>query len=295
MRRIVIVALTLVVSASFFTASAAGKDKKKKKAKTEQTTTLEPVRMMTGGDTLSYVNGMAMSSQLDRFIKQQYGVELDKSRDAFLRGFDQAVADTSSEALRAYAAGIMIAVMSRENTFDRLNTQYGGNLRSDLVLRGLRDAVTNDTTQFTMAQAHDIQAEAANRRTQEIRKASEDFIAANGSKPGVVTLPSGLQYKVLKEGTGAVPQGSDEVEVRYEGRLVDGTVFDSTERHGKESDTFRADRLIKGWTEALTMMPVGSKWELYIPYQLGYGTRPSGTIPAYSTLIFTLELLDIKK
>ncbi|MCR4852806.1 MAG: FKBP-type peptidyl-prolyl cis-trans isomerase [Prevotella sp.] len=295
MRRLIIVALTLVVSASFFTASAAGKDKKKKKAKTEQAAELQPVQLVTTSDTLSYINGMAMSTQLDRYLKQQYGLTFDECKDVFLKGFDDAVGDTSNTAMKAYAAGIMIAVMTRENTFDRLKGQYGPGLRSDYLLRGLRDALTSDSTHFNMAQAREIQTAAATRRTQEIRKASEDFIARNGSNPNVVTTESGLQYKVIKQGTGAIPQSSDMVEVRYEGRLVDGTVFDSTANHGKESDTFRVDRLIKGWTEALTMMPVGSKWEIYIPYQLGYGVRPSGKIPGYSALIFTLELLDIKK
>lgn len=120
------------------------------------------------------------------------------------------------------------------------------------------------------------------------------WLEANAKKPGVKVLPSGLQYKVLKEGKGAKPQASDEVEVVYEGRLTDGTVFDATANHqGAKSDKFRADQVIKGWTEALTMMPVGSKWEIYVPQDLAYGSRPSGKIPPYATLVFTIELLGI--
>ena len=126
--------------------------------------------------------------------------------------------------------------------------------------------------------------------------AGEKYLAATAKKPGVKVLPSGLQYKVIKEGQGEIPQASDEVEVIYEGRLIDGTVFDATSKHGgAATDKFRAGSLIKGWTEALTMMPVGSKWQLYIPYELAYGERQAGQIPPYSTLVFDLELVSIVK
>ena len=127
------------------------------------------------------------------------------------------------------------------------------------------------------------------------RKAGEDFLAENAKKEGVVTLPSGLQYKVLTKGTGEKPQATDRVQVHYEGRLVDGTVFDASKKHGDKPLTFAANQVIKGWTEALCLMPVGSKWELYIPYQLAYGERDMGTIKPYSALIFTVELLGIEK
>lgn len=128
-----------------------------------------------------------------------------------------------------------------------------------------------------------------------LKKEGVDFLAANAKKEGVKTTASGLQYKVLTQGTGAIPAASDEVKVNYEGRLVDGKVFDSSYKRG-EPATFKANQVIKGWTEALTMMPVGSKWELYIPYDLAYGERGAGQdIKPYSALIFTVELLDIVK
>jgi FKBP-type peptidyl-prolyl cis-trans isomerase FklB len=111
----------------------------------------------------------------------------------------------------------------------------------------------------------------------------------------VVTLHSGLQYKVLVKGEGEVPKKTDKVQVHYEGRLVDGTVFDASNKHGDKPMEFRPDQVIKGWTEALTMMPVGSKWQLYIPYNLAYGNRDSGTIKPYSALIFDVELVGIVK
>ena len=157
-----------------------------------------------------------------------------------------------------------------------------------LFQEGFMAALASDTTFFTPKAAEDFQKEA-------LAGAGEKFLAENAKKPGVKVLPSGLQYKVITEGTGEVPQKSDEVEVIYEGRLIDGTVFDSTKKHGVKSDKFKAGNLIKGWTEALTTMPVGSKWQLYIPQELAYGARQAGQIPPYSTLVFDLELVSIVK
>ncbi len=111
----------------------------------------------------------------------------------------------------------------------------------------------------------------------------------------MIKLPSGLQYIILKQGDGEVPQKEDKVKVHYEGRLIDGTVFDASSKHGTEPATFQPTQVIKGWTEALTMMPVGSKWRLFIPQDLAYGARAAGQIPPYSTLIFDVELVGIEK
>ena len=120
------------------------------------------------------------------------------------------------------------------------------------------------------------------------------YLEANKEAEGVVTLPSGLQYRILKKGTGAVPTDTSQVEVNYEGRLIDGTVFDSSYQRGKPA-TFACNQVIKGWTEALQLMPVGSTWELFIPYNLAYGERGNQGIPPFSTLIFKVELLNIVK
>jgi FKBP-type peptidyl-prolyl cis-trans isomerase FklB len=136
----------------------------------------------------------------------------------------------------------------------------------------------------------------ANRKakTEKLIKAGRDFLAENGKKAGIITTPSGLQYEVLKKGEGEVPQKTDKVKCHYEGRLIDGTVFDSSIKRG-EPAVFGLNQVIKGWTEALSLMPVGSKWRLYIPQELGYGERQAGQIPPYSTLIFDVELLSIEK
>ena len=142
------------------------------------------------------------------------------------------------------------------------------------------------------------QLDAAMKVADENKKSGAAFLAANKDKPGVITTKSGLQYKILKEGTGALPKSTDEVTVNYEGRLIDaaGTVFDASAKHGGPSK-LHVDEVIKGWTEALQLMKVGSKWQLYIPSDLAYGPnpRPGGPIGPNAVLVFDVELLDITK
>ena len=124
-------------------------------------------------------------------------------------------------------------------------------------------------------------------------KAGEQFLEDNKQKPGVTTLPSGLQYEVITEGTGPKPKGTSKVTCHYHGTLIDGTVFDSSVKRGQPA-TFPLNMVIKGWTEALQLMPVGSKWRLFLPPHLAYGNRQTGAhIGPNSTLIFEVELLGI--
>lgn len=127
------------------------------------------------------------------------------------------------------------------------------------------------------------------------RKAGEEFLKENAKREGVKTLDSGLQYEVITEGKGAIPTANDKVKVHYHGTLIDGTVFDSSVKRG-EPAVFGVTQVIQGWVEALQLMPVGSKWKLFIPYNLAYGERGAGSmIEPYSALIFEVELLDIVK
>jgi FKBP-type peptidyl-prolyl cis-trans isomerase FklB len=140
-----------------------------------------------------------------------------------------------------------------------------------------------------------VKAKAMEKKYADNKAAGEKFLAENKTKEGVVTTPSGLQYKIITKGTGEIPADSSKVKVNYKGTLIDGTEFDSSYKR-KEPATFRANQVIKGWTEALTMMPVGSKWELYIPQELAYGARETGgPIKPFSTLIFEVELVGIEK
>ncbi len=124
-------------------------------------------------------------------------------------------------------------------------------------------------------------------------KAGLEFLEINKKRPGVVTLPSGLQYEIIKEGNGPIPKATDQVKCHYHGTLIDGTVFDSSVQRGTPA-TFGVNQVIQGWVEALQLMPVGSKWKLFIPSELAYGERGAGqSIEPNSTLIFEVEVLDI--
>ena len=283
MKKILMTALVLVASASLFTASAASKKKVKKAA------TL--VELKSSADSLSYVAGMNATRGLIPYIQQSFQVDT-AYMENFLRGYKDALAMGINPQTTAYSAGMEIAKLVEKRVYPGTKEELkssNDSISHALFQEGFMAALANDTTFFTSKKAEDFQKEA-------LAGAGEKFLAENAKKPGVKVLPSGLQYKVITEGHGEVPKASDEVEVIYEGRLIDGTVFDATSKHGgSKTDKFRANGLIKGWTEALTLMPVGSKWQLYIPYELAYGERQAGQIPPYSTLVFDLELVSIVK
>ncbi len=175
----------------------------------------------------------------------------------------------------------------------------------NVLLRGLKDALAGGKTQLTEEQAKAALTEVQNeiRQKQQAqmqaegemnKKEGEAFLAANKGKEGVVTLPSGLQYKILTPGTGPKPTTADTVVCNYRGTLINGTEFDSSYKRGQPA-TFPVSGVIKGWTEALPLMPVGSKWQLFIPADLAYGDRaPGPEIGPNSTLIFEVELLSIQ-
>jgi len=176
---------------------------------------------------------------------------------------------------------------------------------ADLIARGIKDISTGGKPLLTEQQAQSVMGtfqqqlvakrDSMNRVIGEKnKKDGEAFLAENKKKDSVVTLPSGVQYKVLKMGTGKKPKADQTVSVNYRGTLVDGTEFDSSYKRG-EPITFQVGGVIKGWTEVLQLMPVGSKWQLFIPSGLAYGERGAGqTIPPNSTLVFEIELLSIK-
>ena len=210
----------------------------------------------------------------------------------FIRGYEEAIDKANTPQGTAYIVGMQIAQMVSQRILPGTREELKStkdSIDAAMFSRGFVAAIANDTTIFSEKKAGEYKKEA-------LAGAGEKFLAENAKKPGVKVLPSGLQYKVIKAGQGEVPKATDEVEVIYEGRLIDGTVFDATSKHGgAKTDKFRAGNLIKGWTEALTTMPVGSKWQLYIPYELAYGERQAGQIPPYSTLVFDLELVSIVK
>ena len=302
MKKAIALALTaLVVGASFSTLEAKKKDKKKAAAVAE---TLAPVVLANGSDTLSYVAGSALTNGLMPYLLQQ-GVDTAYLAD-FVTGLRQAVAQQKIAASdpheKARIMGAQIANQLVQGMLPNVRrdfTDTPDTLIEETFFRGFTDAVMADTTVMTLQKASSLfkEKQKTNKeaKAEKLTRAGREFLEANAKKEGVITTASGLQYKVITEGTGEVPQRTDKVKVHYEGRLIDGTVFDASSKHGTEPATFRADQVIKGWTEALTMMPVGSKWQLYIPQHLAYGERQSGQIPPYSTLIFDVELVGIDK
>jgi FKBP-type peptidyl-prolyl cis-trans isomerase FklB len=179
--------------------------------------------------------------------------------------------------------------------------QQGLDLKSDLVAAGFKDALSGAKQLLSEQQIRDVmmtfqremvakQAEAGEKN----KKEGDAFLAENKKKPGIKTLPSGVQYQVLKEANGPKPKATDTVKANYKGTLINGTEFDSSDKHG-EPATFNLSGVIPGWTEALQLMPVGSKWRLFIPGELAYGERGAGSvIGPNATLIFDVELLGVE-
>jgi FKBP-type peptidyl-prolyl cis-trans isomerase FklB len=216
-----------------------------------------------------------------------------------------------------FVAGAALAVEKAElkdqndKTSYSIGYQIGGdfkhqgvNINPDAVVKGIQDALSGDKPLMTMEEMNGILVDVKKKiivaQQAELKKIAqknltegEAFSETNGKKEGVKTLPSGLQYKVIKEGSGASPKATDMVSVHYRGTLIDGKEFDNSYVRNKPA-TFQVERVIPGWTEALKLMNAGSKWEIFIPPKLAYGDAgAAGVIPPNSTLIFEIELLSI--
>lgn len=166
------------------------------------------------------------------------------------------------------------------------------------LAKGIEDVLEGNKPQISYQEAQQVLGkffqELEEKVAGEAKKAGEEFLAANAKREGVKVTASGLQYEVLEATLGQKPKATDTVKVHYEGTLIDGTVFDSSYRRG-EPISFGLNQVIKGWTEGLQLMSIGSKYKLYIPYELGYGAQGAGqSIPPYAALIFTVELLGIE-
>ena len=256
-------------------------------------------------DSLSYMMGVTNTQGLSDFAAQRLGVDSANYAD-FVRGIQDGI-HKSSKQEKAYIAGIQIGQQVGGDMFEQISLQVFGNdstqtLSKDNFLAGFIAAVKNgavvsveDARTYVETHTEAIKAKALEAKYGENQAAGIKFLEENKTKEGVITTESGLQYKVIKAGKGEIPTKESSVKVNYKGTLIDGTEFDSSYKRNAPA-TFRADQVIKGWTEALTMMPVGSKWELYIPQELAYGSRETGgLIKPFSTLIFEVELLEIEK
>ena len=282
MKRIILIALTVMVSASFYTASA------------------QKVTLTTPSDSLSYAAGASMTDGLMTFLKQQYDMD-EAYLDDFLSSFEEAMKSGVDGKKKAYSAGIQIAGMVKERMLPSISNDLQGSdytIQEELFTKGFMASLKKDSTVFGQDPKpyfNTRMGAVVNAKKEAVRKAGEQFLSENSKKAGVQVTPSGLQYKVLVQGNGPVPNVDEKVQVNYEGRLVDGTVFDASAKHGEKPIEFRPNQVIKGWQEGLTMMPVGSKWQLFIPYELGYGDRDTGQIKPYSALIFDVELVSIDR
>ena len=298
MKKTLLLALALVVSASFSPVEAI---KKKNK---EVVFPAQPVVLNNSSDSLSYAAGVALTNGLVSYLLQQ---KMDTTMMSdFVRGLREGIRSVNDPKQKAYMVGLDIARQVNERMLPGITEEFKDSpdsIISDLLCRGFIDAIEGDSTVFTYDAADKFFTEKRaldkiakeNKLYGPNREAGEQFLKENAKKDSVIVLPSGLQYKVLVKGNGEVPLEDQKVQVNYEGRLIDGTVFDASARHGDKPSEFKPNQVIKGWTEALTMMPVGSKWQLFIPYYLAYGNRSAGEIKPYSTLIFDVELVGIVK
>ncbi|MBQ2269419.1 MAG: FKBP-type peptidyl-prolyl cis-trans isomerase [Bacteroidaceae bacterium] len=189
----------------------------------------------------------------------------------------------------SYALGLVIG--------HNLNGMGVQNINNADFAQAVADVLAGNSTALTDAEAQKIVTDFLQKQEEEkgkeAREAGEAFLADNATKEGVVVLPSGLQYLVLEEGNGKKPAATDQVKCHYEGRLIDGTVFDSSYRRG-EPATFPLNGVIAGWTEGLQLMGEGAKHRLFIPYNMAYGTRGAGaSIPPYAALVFDVELIEV--
>lgn len=297
MKKIILLSLILLAGSTLNTASA-GKKKDKKKA---QQTETKAIRLVTASDSMSYLAGKAATMGLIPYLQQQLKVDTAYMADV-IAGYKDAATKSGDARFTAYMAGVEIGKMAQQRIIPQVSNELKGtkdSIQTALFNEGFLASLNGDNSLFADSTAQKMFDERRSADKKQLEEAYKEqntaWLKDNATKPGVQVLPSGLQYKVIQQGNGVKPEKSQTVNVVYEGRLIDGTVFDATKNHrGAKSDAFRCDQVIKGWTEALTLMPVGSKWEIYIPQELAYGSRQAGQIKPYSTLIFTVELLSIE-
>jgi len=294
--------LALAVLASA-TLSVSAKDKKEKKNKNVEAVveapavTLPEAQLVSEVDSASYAIGISQSKGLMEFLIGRMQLDTMYIAD-FKQAFIEALDRGTDPKFVAQRAGINIAQQVQEGIMPQAQgvlTNLDMELNNNAFLNGFLAGAFEDASVMTREQASKIvdeKQEAA--KTAYIEK-NKQWLVDNAQKSGVITLESGLQYKVLTEGTGKVAGKDENVTVKYEGKTIDGNIFDSSYKRTPDTTTFKPTQVIKGWTEALCMMPEGSVWELYIPSELAYGERGAGNgeIKPNSTLIFKVEIVKV--
>ena len=257
-------------------------------------------------DSMSYAMGYSQTQGLKEFMVGRMNVDT-TYMDQFIKGVNDGAGAGDDTAKAAYYAGIQIGQQISNMMVKGINHEvFGEDSTKSISMKNFMAGFVAGTTGkkgiMTMEQAQQIaQTKMAAVKAKNMEKqygpnktAGEKFLAANKTKAGVKTLPSGVQYKVIKEGNGPMPKDTSMVKVNYEGRTIEGKVFDSSYKRGEPLE-LRANQVIKGWTDALVHMPVGSVWEVYIPQELAYGEREQGDIKPFSALIFKIELISAGK
>ena len=256
-------------------------------------------------DTVSYAIGMAQTQGLKDYLVGRLGVDT-TYMDEFIKGLNEGANAGDDKKKAAYYAGIQIGQQISNQMVKGINHElFGDDSTKTISLKnfmagfiagtiGKGGLMTVDSAQAVAQEMmRVIKAKNMEKEFGPNKKAGEEFLAKNAKAEGVKVLDGGVQYKVIKEGTGALPKDTSLVKVHYEGKTLDGKVFDSSYKRGEPSN-FRANQVIKGWTEALVHMPAGSIWEVYIPQELAYGERQQGAdIKPFSMLIFKIELLEV--
>lgn len=297
MKKILFLALASALCLGIQAMPKKKKDKKNKKAQVEKVDTVDV-------KTFSYLIGRLNTEGLAEYLARQKGVDT-KYMDQFIEGFGKTELTEDDLKAKARIAGTEIREDVSKRVMPNISKQMNDSvdlLNHEEFLRGFMEgimgtesAISNDSAiKIVEKQMKYYQESMMERKYGPNRKAGEEFLKANLKNKDVKQTASGLQYKVITKGEGPIPTNTQRVKVHYEGRLIDGKVFDSSYKRGQPA-TFGVNQVIKGWTEALTMMPAGSKWELYIPQELAYGAREQNEIPAFSCLIFTVELLEVMK
>lgn len=262
--------------------------------------------LKTDVDTLSYTVGMAQTRGLKEYLEQRMNVDT-AYIDEFVKGLNDAVNAGDDKKKAAYFAGLQIGQQVSQQMIKGLNYEiYGDDSTKTVSLKNFMAGFVAGTTGKGGLMSVDSAAVIAENmmtavkdkqmleRYGENKKACEDFMAKIAKKAGIKTLGDGIYYEVITEGTGAVPADSDRVKVDYEGTLINDSVFDSSYKRG-EATTFMCKQVIPGWTKALTHMPVGSVWKVYIPQEQAYGSQDRGMIKPFSALVFKIELHSIEK
>ena len=256
-------------------------------------------------DTVSYAIGMAQTQGLKDYLVGRLGVDT-TYMDEFIKGLNEGANAGDDKKKAAYYAGIQIGQQISNQMVKGINHElFGDDSTKTISLKnfmagfiagtiGKGGLMTVDSAQAVAQEMmRVIKAKNMEKEFGPNKKAGEEFLAKNAKAEGVKVLDGGVQYKVIKEGTGALPKDTSLVKVHYEGKTLDGKVFDSSYKRGEPAN-FRANQVIKGWTEALVHMPAGSIWEVYIPQELAYGERQQGAdIKPFSMLIFKIELLEV--